>query len=176
MDSFFNQGSELSTDIAWMLLLFSKKPSSLFLIDSPKLMSMESWELNHIFVCFAESLLLEREAKEEARKAQAEAEVRNKELLKKVEDSDRKVEQLQELVHIKHEGLEDKISNSKSENQVLRQQALVVSPTAKALSARPRTVIFQRIPENGNAPNGEAAVGPVTDMTLAVANVCEPES
>lgn len=45
-----------------------------------------------------ESLLLEREAKEEARKAQAEAEASNKELLKKAEDSDRKVEQLQELV------------------------------------------------------------------------------
>lgn len=41
---------------------------------------------------------MEREAKVEARKAQAEAEARNKELVKKVEDSDRKVDQLQELV------------------------------------------------------------------------------
>lgn len=45
-----------------------------------------------------ESLLLEREAKEEVKKAQAEAEVKNKELVKKLEDSDRKVDQLQELV------------------------------------------------------------------------------
>jgi len=41
---------------------------------------------------------LEKEAKEEARKAQVEAETRNKEMVKKVEDSDRKVDQLQELV------------------------------------------------------------------------------
>jgi len=39
--------------------------------------------------------------------------------------------------------LEEKISNSESENQVLRQQALAVSPTAKALTARPRSVIIQ---------------------------------
>lgn len=38
---------------------------------------------------------------------------------------------------------EEKISNAESENQVLRQQALAVSPTGKALSARPRTVIIQ---------------------------------
>lgn len=41
---------------------------------------------------------MEKEAKEEARKAQVEAETRNKEMVKKVEDSDRKVDQLQELV------------------------------------------------------------------------------
>lgn len=41
---------------------------------------------------------MEKEAKEEARKAQVEAEARNKEMVKKVEDSDRKVDQLQELV------------------------------------------------------------------------------
>ena len=84
--------------------------------------------------------------------------------------------------------MEEKISNSESENQVLRQQALAVSPTGKALSARPRTVIIQvritnmksllsiivygdsqldfmhdmqRIPENGNTPNGEAKIGSV---------------
>ncbi|KAF1887475.1 hypothetical protein Lal_00040529 [Lupinus albus] len=119
-----------------------------------------------------ESLLLEREAKEEAKKAQVKAEARNKELLKKVEDSDHKVEQLQELV----QRLEDKISNSESENQVLRQQTLAVSPTGKALSVRPRTVTYQRIPGNENAPDGEATTGPVTDMTLAVSNVREPES
>ncbi|KAK7329658.1 hypothetical protein VNO77_23831 [Canavalia gladiata] len=49
-----------------------------------------------------ESLRLEKEAKEEARKAQVEAEARNKELFKKVEDSDRKVDQLQELVQRSH--------------------------------------------------------------------------
>ncbi|CAL0330294.1 unnamed protein product [Lupinus luteus] len=119
-----------------------------------------------------ESLLLERDAKEEARKDHAKAESRNTELLKKVEDSDRKVEQLQELV----QRLEDKISNSESENQVLRQQTLAVSPTGKSLSVRPRTVTYQRIPGNENAQDGEATTGPVTDMTLAVSNVREPES
>ncbi|XP_019443077.1 PREDICTED: myosin-17-like isoform X2 [Lupinus angustifolius] len=119
-----------------------------------------------------ESLQLERDAKEEARKAQAKAEARNMELLKKVEDSDRKVEQLQELV----QRLEDKISNSESENQVLRQQTLAVSPTGKSMSVRPRTDTYQRIPGNENAPDGETTTGAVTDMTLAVSNVPEPES
>ena len=39
--------------------------------------------------------------------------------------------------------LEDKVSNLESENQVLRQQALAISPTAKALTARPKTTIIQ---------------------------------
>lgn len=39
--------------------------------------------------------------------------------------------------------LEEKLSNSESENQVLRQQALTMSPTGKALSGRPKTVIIQ---------------------------------
>lgn len=39
--------------------------------------------------------------------------------------------------------LEEKLSNLESENQVLRQQALTMSPTGKAVSARPRTTIIQ---------------------------------
>lgn len=39
--------------------------------------------------------------------------------------------------------LEEKLSNSESENQVLRQQALTMSPTGKAISARPRMTILQ---------------------------------
>lgn len=42
--------------------------------------------------------MTERDAKEEARKAHADAEARNAELVKKAEDSSRKVDQLQELV------------------------------------------------------------------------------
>ncbi|XP_019463633.1 PREDICTED: myosin-17-like [Lupinus angustifolius] len=143
------------------------KETPVIIQDTEKINSLTD-EVNSL----KELLLLEREAKEEARKAQAEAETRNKDLLKKVEDSDRKMEQLQELI----QRLEDKISNSESENQVLRQQTLAVSPTAKPLSARPRTVISQRTPENGNSPNGEATIGPVTDMTHTVSNVREPES
>lgn len=141
------------------------KETPVIIQDTEKINSLLA-EVNSL----KESLLLEKEAKEEARKAQAEAEARNKELIKKVEDSDRKVDQLQEMV----QRLEEKISNAESENQVLRQQALAVSPTGKALSARPRTVIIQRTPENGNALNGEAKFG--SDMTLAVSTVREPES
>jgi hypothetical protein len=39
--------------------------------------------------------------------------------------------------------LEEKLSNSESENQVLRQQALTMSPTGKSLSARPKSMIIQ---------------------------------
>ncbi|MED6186014.1 hypothetical protein PIB30_062642 [Stylosanthes scabra] len=141
------------------------KETPVLIQDTEKINSLTS-EVNSL----KESLLLEIRAKEEARKAQTEAEARNEELVKKVEDSDRKVEQLQELV----QRLEEKISNSESENQVLRQQALAVSPTGKALTARPRTMIIQRIPENGNTPNGDAKIG--SDMVLAVSNVREPES
>ncbi|MBA0569840.1 hypothetical protein Golob_003541 [Gossypium lobatum] len=51
--------------------------------------------------------------------------------------------------------LEEKLSNLESENQVLRQQALSMSPTGRALAARPKTTIFQRTPENGNVVNEE---------------------
>ncbi|XP_038710394.1 myosin-17-like isoform X2 [Tripterygium wilfordii] len=115
-------------------------------------------------------LLTERQEAEEARKASKDAEVRNGELAKKLEDAERKVDQLQESV----QRLEEKLSNSESENQVLRQQALTMSPTGKTLSARTKTVIIQRTPENGNLVNGEVKVA--TDMTLAGSNVREPES
>lgn len=77
-----------------------------------------------------------------------------------------------------------------SENQVLRQQALTISPNGNSLSARPRTTIiqvvteycnfygicacksvltsecsltyFQRTPQNGNVPNGETKILSVT--------------
>ncbi|RVX03774.1 Myosin-5 [Vitis vinifera] len=52
--------------------------------------------------------------------------------------------------------LEEKLSNLESDNQVLCQQALTISATAKALYARPKTPILQRTPENGNVLNGEA--------------------
>lgn len=39
--------------------------------------------------------------------------------------------------------LEEKLSNSESENQVIRQQALAMSPTGKSLSARPKTMVIQ---------------------------------
>ncbi|KAF5481782.1 hypothetical protein F2P56_002408, partial [Juglans regia] len=112
-------------------------------------------------------LLSERQTAEEARKARTDSEARNAELSKKLEDAEQKVDQLQESV----QRLEDKLSNLESENQVLRQQALTLSPTGKPLSTRPKTMIIQRTPENGNVLNGEAK-----DMTHAVSNARGPES
>ncbi|XP_041004657.1 myosin-17-like isoform X1 [Juglans microcarpa x Juglans regia] len=115
-------------------------------------------------------LLSERQTAEEARKARTDSEARNAELSKKLEDAEQKVDQLQESV----QRLEDKLSNLESENQVLRQQALTLSPTGKPLSTRPKTMIIQRTPENGNVLNGEAKVA--SDMTHAVSNARGPES
>ncbi|KAH9763210.1 Myosin-17 [Citrus sinensis] len=63
--------------------------------------------------------------------------VRNTELVKKLEDTEEKVGQLQESM----QRLEEKLCNSESENQVIRQQALAMSPTGKSLSARPKTLV-----------------------------------
>ncbi|KAA3486140.1 myosin-17 [Gossypium australe] len=116
------------------------------------------------------SLLSERKAAEEARNACTDAEARSAELQKKLEDSERKVDQLQESM----QRLEEKLANSESEIQVLRQQALAISPTGKSLTTRQRTMIIPRTPENGNVTNGETKVSP--DTTLAISNVREPES
>ncbi|KHG16924.1 Myosin-J heavy chain [Gossypium arboreum] len=116
------------------------------------------------------SLQSERKATEEARNACTDAEARNAELVKKLEDSERRVDHLQESV----QRLEEKLSNSQSEIQVLRQQSLAISPTGKSLTARQRTMIFPRTPENGNVTNGETKV--LSDMTLAISNIREPES
>ncbi|KAH8505409.1 hypothetical protein Peur_045174 [Populus x canadensis] len=115
-------------------------------------------------------LLSERQAAEEARKAHADGEARNSELAKKLEDAAKKMDQLQESV----QRLEEKLSNSESENQVLRQQALTMSPTGKSLSARPKSMIIQRTPVNGNVANGEVKVA--SDIIHAASNAREPES
>ncbi|GJT52189.1 myosin-17-like protein [Tanacetum coccineum] len=108
---------------------------------------------------------------EEAKKSLIEADARNAELMKKFEDAEKRAEQLQEST----QRLEEKLSNIESENQVLRQQALTMSPTGKSLSARPRTMIIQRTPENGNAHNGEARMA-TPETALALPNSREPES
>ncbi|KAJ6913923.1 myosin-17-like isoform X1 [Populus alba x Populus x berolinensis] len=131
-------------------------------------------------------LLSERQAAEEARKAHVDGEARNSELAKKLEDAAKKMDQLQESV----QRLEEKLSNSESENQVLRQQALTMSPTGKSLSARPKSMIIQRTPVNGNVANGEVKVASIKalflnsfsvdyisqDIILAASNAREPES
>ncbi|KAJ0008045.1 hypothetical protein Pint_29017 [Pistacia integerrima] len=109
------------------------------------------------------------QAAEEAKQAHAAAEVKNKELIKKLEDSEKKVDHLQDST----QRLAEKVSNLESENQVLRQQALAISPTGRALSARPKTTIIQRT-ENGNVLNGEMRKLP--DSVLAVSSLREVET
>ncbi|KAL8040273.1 hypothetical protein ABFX02_10G087500 [Erythranthe guttata] len=116
------------------------------------------------------SLLSEKLTAEEAKKACSDAEARNTDLAKKLEEAGSKVDQLQDSV----QRLEEKLSNSESENQVLRQQALTMSPTGKAISARSRTMIVQRTPDNGNILSGETKTN--NDLTLAIVNPKEPES
>ncbi|KZV53151.1 myosin-17-like [Dorcoceras hygrometricum] len=114
--------------------------------------------------------LSEKQVAEEAKKACADAESSNRDLAKKLGEAERKVEQIQDSA----QRLEEKLSNLESENQVLRQQALTMSPTGKAISSRPRTTIVQRTPENGNVLNGETKA--VNDMPVVAANLKEPES
>ncbi|KAJ4717840.1 Myosin [Melia azedarach] len=88
---------------------------------------------------------------EEEKQARAFSETKNGELTRKLEDSEKKADELQDSV----QRLAEKVSNLESENQVLRQQALAISPTGRALAARSKTTIIQRTPENGNILNGE---------------------
>ncbi|XP_044485925.1 myosin-17-like isoform X2 [Mangifera indica] len=115
-------------------------------------------------------VLSQTQAAEEAKQAYAALEAKNEELTKKLEDSDKKVDHLQDSTH----RLAEKVSNLESENQVLRQQALALSPTGRALSARPKTTIIQRTTENGNVLNGE--LRKVPDSVLTVSGVREVET
>ncbi|KAL9463743.1 hypothetical protein AB3S75_001531 [Citrus x aurantiifolia] len=108
---------------------------------------------------------------DEAKQAFTVSEAKNGELTKKLKGAEKRVDELQDSV----QRLAEKVSNLESENQVLRQQALAISPTAKALAARPKTTIIQRTPENGNILNGE--MKKVHDSVLTVPGVrdVEPE-
>nr|VDD20073.1 unnamed protein product [Brassica oleracea] len=113
------------------------------------------------------SLESERQAAENLRKAFSEAEARNSELATELENATRKADQLNESV----QRLEEKLSNSESEIQVLRQQALAISPTSRTMPTRSKTMFLPRTPENGSHLNGATKTTP--DMALAVR---EPES
>ncbi|KAL8502981.1 hypothetical protein ACS0TY_021924 [Phlomoides rotata] len=115
-------------------------------------------------------LLSEKQVAEEAKKACTDADSKIVDLAKKLEEAEGKADQLRDSA----QRLQEKLSNLESENQVLRQQALTMSPTGKTISSRPRTTILQRTPENGNILNGETKPG--HDTALVVANTKEPES
>ncbi|KAG2589584.1 hypothetical protein PVAP13_5NG372100 [Panicum virgatum] len=93
-------------------------------------------------------LQTERQATEAAKREHAESERRNEELTK--------IEQLQETV----QRLVEKMTNKESENHVLRQQALAISPAAKSLAAYPKSPFQLKTPENGNSLNGEVKSSP----------------
>ncbi|CAN0906866.1 XI-K [Linum grandiflorum] len=116
-------------------------------------------------------LLFQRQEAEEAKQACAAAQSQSEQLSKKLQDSEKKVDQLQDSV----QRFEEKVSNLESENQVLRQQALAISPTAKALAIRPKTTIIQRTPENGGIPHPEARRTPESILALPSTREAENE-
>ncbi|KAG0604572.1 hypothetical protein M758_10G181000 [Ceratodon purpureus] len=92
---------------------------------------------------------LEKRASE-AEENFAQAKKESEESLKRAEHAEAKITETQEALH----RLEEKLANMESENQVLRQQTLVSSPT-KGLSNRFKSTVFQRTPDNGYHTNNE---------------------
>uniref|UniRef100_A0A7N0ZXB4 Myosin-17-like n=1 Tax=Kalanchoe fedtschenkoi TaxID=63787 RepID=A0A7N0ZXB4_KALFE len=114
------------------------------------------------------SLLSVAEKEREDKQAYAAIQAKNNDLSRKLEDAEKKAN----LLNHSMQRLEEKLSNLESENQVLRQQALPVSPTGKQLSARPKTTIIPRTTENGAVSNSERRKSPVS----AVSDLEEPDS
>ncbi|XP_010476915.1 PREDICTED: myosin-5 [Camelina sativa] len=88
---------------------------------------------------------------DEAKQAYSSTLVQNEELRKKLEEAGRKIEQFQDSV----QRFQEKVFNLESENKVLRQQTLTISPTSRALALRPKSTIIQRTPEKDAFSNGE---------------------
>ncbi|KAL4195257.1 hypothetical protein AMTRI_Chr05g63720 [Amborella trichopoda] len=106
----------------------------------------------------------EKQRADDTQRNFVEAQEENGKLVKKLEGAEGKVDKLQDSL----QRLEEKLTNLESENQVLRQQSLTMSPTSKALAVRPKTTIIQRSPENGNILNGETkAITKFQDVQLA---------
>ncbi|KAI5059574.1 hypothetical protein GOP47_0025893 [Adiantum capillus-veneris] len=103
---------------------------------------------------------LEKRAAEAEEKFLA-AKKESDEKIKRAIESESRIEQLQEAM----QRLEEKLSNLESENQVLRQQALNISP-AKGLSNRFKSTVLQRSPENGLLSNGEVKTTPESPVSV----------
>ncbi|XP_074563080.1 myosin-17-like isoform X2 [Curcuma longa] len=125
------------------------KETPIIVQDTEKINALTS-EIENLKV----SLLTANQATETANIALAEAQEQNNGLAKRVEDAEMRADQLQDNV----QRLEEKLTNLESENHVLRQQAVAISPTSRALTTRSRTTIIQRSPENGNVMNGESKI------------------
>lgn len=96
-------------------------------------------------------LVLETQKTKEPNQVSGAEQAKNEELAKKLEAAEKKADQLQDSM----QRLQEKVSDLELENQVLRTQALAISPSGKTLSARSKTTIIQRTPENGAVHNGE---------------------
>ncbi|XP_015902864.2 myosin-17 [Ziziphus jujuba] len=114
-------------------------------------------------------LMSETQKAEDAKQAYATEQAKNEELSRKLEAAEKNVYRLQDSA----QRFEEKLSNLESENQVLRQQALAISPTGKTLSVRPKTTIIQRTPENGIVHNG--VMRKASDSMISVSNSHAPE-
>ncbi|GAB4853754.1 hypothetical protein Ancab_017947 [Ancistrocladus abbreviatus] len=116
-------------------------------------------------------LLTEKQALEDARKAFLESEARNKEVVKKLEDAEQKMNEHRDSM----QRMDEKLCNAVSENQVLRQQALTMTPTKHVPApARSKTMTALRSTENGKVPNGEPKLSPDT-TPAAYSNQSESE-
>ncbi|XP_062087752.1 myosin-17-like [Humulus lupulus] len=103
-------------------------------------------------------LASETEKSEEAIQVYAAEQTKNEELTRKLEVAEKKADQFEDSL----QRLEEKVSNLESENQVLRKQALAVSPTGQSFSPRKSKIILRTV-ENGHAPNEEMRESP--DLT-----------
>ncbi|WOL02730.1 Myosin-9 like [Canna indica] len=119
----------------------SIKETHVFVQDTEKLETLTA-EVEHLKAL----LLIEKQETDAAKKENAEIQVRYNELVKKVEDSETKIEQLQDTT----QRLKEKVSNLESENQVLRQQAVSMAPTTRALMTRSKSTLFPQTSENNN--------------------------
>uniref|UniRef100_A0A7N0TWA0 Myosin-17-like n=1 Tax=Kalanchoe fedtschenkoi TaxID=63787 RepID=A0A7N0TWA0_KALFE len=115
-------------------------------------------------------LLSEAQKAEENKQIFAVVQAKNEELTLKLESAEKKSEELQQSL----QRLEEKLSNLESENQVLRQQALSMSPTSRSAPPRSKATIIPRTPPQGIIANGEIRKTP--DSTLSFSNSQESES
>ncbi|XP_042410642.1 myosin-17-like [Zingiber officinale] len=83
------------------------------------------------------SLVAKKQLTDAANKEKSEIQARYNQLVKKVQDFEMKVDQLQETIR----RLEEKVSNVESENQVLRQQAVAISPTSRLVTTNSEATI-----------------------------------
>ncbi|KAL9261568.1 Myosin-17-like protein [Drosera capensis] len=107
-------------------------------------------------------LSAEKQTAEIATKAHLDSDARNEELTKRLEDAEHKMTELRDSM----QRLEEKLANAESENQILRQQSLAMTPPEKPVSARSKTMISLGLPENGTATNEENKVIPDTTVSV----------